>query len=156
MHDPRSLREQARKMPCSVENGSRTEGHRTMPTITRSQHPSAPHHPAGSFRGRQLSHLLARLGRAYAMSRWPVDWAIALVAPVLRLRALSAFLVEDGALMIPAFARTHRRVVGCEVPLHLEGTTTRHAFQESPVAPTDAAAEIDQRQAKTRCRFETR
>ena len=35
------------------------------------------------FRGRRLSHLLARLGRAYALSRWPVDWAVGLVAPVL-------------------------------------------------------------------------
>jgi hypothetical protein len=35
------------------------------------------------FRGRRLSHLLARLGRAYAVSRWPVDWGMALVAPVL-------------------------------------------------------------------------
>src|SRR6516225_3574741 len=35
------------------------------------------------FRGNQLSHLLARLGRAYAVSRWPVDWGIAIVAPVL-------------------------------------------------------------------------
>jgi hypothetical protein len=34
------------------------------------------------FRGRRLSHLLARLGRAYALSRWPVDWCIAIVAPV--------------------------------------------------------------------------
>jgi hypothetical protein len=42
------------------------------------------------LRGRQLSHLLARLGRAYAMSRWPVDWAIALVAPVLIAKGVSA------------------------------------------------------------------
>jgi hypothetical protein len=35
------------------------------------------------FRGRRLSHLLARLGRAYAVSRWPVDWAVGLVAPIL-------------------------------------------------------------------------
>ena len=35
------------------------------------------------FRGRRLSHLLARLGRAYAIARWPIEWAIALVAPVL-------------------------------------------------------------------------
>lgn len=35
------------------------------------------------FRGRRFSHLLARLGRAYALSRWPVDWAVGLVAPVL-------------------------------------------------------------------------
>jgi hypothetical protein len=42
------------------------------------------------FRGHRLSHLLARLGRAYAMSRWPVDWAIALVAPVLVTKGVSA------------------------------------------------------------------
>jgi hypothetical protein len=38
-------------------------------------------HP--DFRGRQFSHLLARLGRAYAVSRWPVDWGIALIVPPL-------------------------------------------------------------------------
>jgi GNAT superfamily N-acetyltransferase len=35
------------------------------------------------YRGRQLSQLLPRLGRAYAVARWPVDWGISLVAPVL-------------------------------------------------------------------------
>jgi hypothetical protein len=35
------------------------------------------------LRGRHLSHLLARLGRAYALSRWPVNWCVAIVAPVL-------------------------------------------------------------------------
>lgn|SRR5215472_1801824 len=42
------------------------------------------------FRGRRLSQLLARLGRAYAMSRWPVDWAIALVAPILVAKGVSS------------------------------------------------------------------
>lgn len=42
------------------------------------------------FRGRRLSRLLARLGRAYAVSRWPVDWGIALVAPVLIDKGVSA------------------------------------------------------------------
>src|SRR5437763_10914059 len=42
------------------------------------------------FRGRQLPQLLARLGRAYAMSRWPVDWPVALVAPVLVAKGVSA------------------------------------------------------------------
>jgi hypothetical protein len=35
------------------------------------------------FRGFRLSHLLARLNRAYAVARWPVDWCVAIVAPVL-------------------------------------------------------------------------
>ena len=42
------------------------------------------------FRGNQLSHLLARLGRAYAVSRWPVDWGIAIVAPVLVEKGVAA------------------------------------------------------------------
>jgi hypothetical protein len=45
-------------------------------------------HP--EFRGVELSHLLARLGRAYALSRWPVDWGIALVAPILVEKGVSA------------------------------------------------------------------
>ena len=35
------------------------------------------------FRGRQLSRLFPRIGRAYACSRWPVDWTISYVAPIL-------------------------------------------------------------------------
>jgi len=35
------------------------------------------------FRGRQLSQLLPRLGRAYALARWPVDWSISMVTPAL-------------------------------------------------------------------------
>ena len=35
------------------------------------------------FRRRRLSRLLGRLGRAYAISRWPVDWAMALVTPII-------------------------------------------------------------------------
>jgi hypothetical protein len=38
-------------------------------------------HP--DFRGHQLSELTARLGRAYAAARWPIDWAIALITPAL-------------------------------------------------------------------------
>jgi hypothetical protein len=38
-------------------------------------------HP--NFRGIRFSQLLGRLGRAYAVSRWPVDWAIALITPPL-------------------------------------------------------------------------
>jgi len=42
------------------------------------------------FRGHQLSHLLARLGRACAVSRWPVDWCVAIVAPVLVEKGVAA------------------------------------------------------------------
>ena len=35
------------------------------------------------FRGKQLSRLFPRIGRAYACSRWPVDWTISYVAPIL-------------------------------------------------------------------------
>lgn len=33
------------------------------------------------FRRRHLSRLLPRLGRAYAMARWPIDWGISMVKP---------------------------------------------------------------------------
>jgi GNAT superfamily N-acetyltransferase len=35
------------------------------------------------FRRKQLSRLLPRLGRAYALARWPIEWGISLVTPVL-------------------------------------------------------------------------
>jgi GNAT superfamily N-acetyltransferase len=35
------------------------------------------------FRGRQLSQLLPRIGRAYALARWPINWGISIVAPIL-------------------------------------------------------------------------
>ena len=42
------------------------------------------------FRGRQLSQLLPRLGRAYAVARWPVDWGISFVAPSLVEKGIAA------------------------------------------------------------------
>ena len=39
------------------------------------------------FRGRRLMRLVPRLGRAYALGRWPVDWGISFVLPK---------LVDDG------------------------------------------------------------
>ena len=35
------------------------------------------------FRGRRLMRLVPRLGRAYALARWPVDWGISFVLPSL-------------------------------------------------------------------------
>jgi hypothetical protein len=35
------------------------------------------------FRRKRLSQLLPRIGRAYALARWPIDWGISIVAPVL-------------------------------------------------------------------------
>lgn len=35
------------------------------------------------FRGLGLSRLMPRLGRAYAAARWPIDWGMSLVKPVL-------------------------------------------------------------------------
>jgi hypothetical protein len=35
------------------------------------------------FRGRRLMRLVPRLGRAYALARWPVDWGISFVLPKL-------------------------------------------------------------------------
>jgi hypothetical protein len=53
------------------------------------------------FRGHQLSHLLARLGRVYALSRWPVDWCVAIVAPV---------LVEKGVAVGYGYKHTSRSI----------------------------------------------
>jgi hypothetical protein len=35
------------------------------------------------FRGKRLMHLVPRVGRAYAVARWPVDWGISFVTPIL-------------------------------------------------------------------------
>jgi hypothetical protein len=80
-----SLAEEARAMFYA----GRDEGQACKVTATAADHISGVVFCGGShwirqdFRGQRLSHLLAPLGRAYAMSRWPVDWGIALVAPVL-------------------------------------------------------------------------
>jgi hypothetical protein len=42
------------------------------------------------FRGRRFSEVLPRLGRAYAVARWPVDWGISFVAPILVEKGVAA------------------------------------------------------------------
>lgn len=42
------------------------------------------------FRGKRLSQLLPRIGRAYALARWPIDWGISIVAPVLVEKGVAA------------------------------------------------------------------
>ncbi len=42
------------------------------------------------FRGQRLSQLLPRIGRAYALARWPIDWGISIVAPVLVEKGVAA------------------------------------------------------------------
>jgi hypothetical protein len=42
------------------------------------------------FRGKQLSRLFPRIGRAYACSRWPIDWTISYVAPILVEKGVAA------------------------------------------------------------------
>jgi hypothetical protein len=80
-----SLEQEARLMLY----GGRDEGQRCMVTAPAAKFISGVVLCAGAhwihpdMRGVRLSHLLARLGRAYAISRWPVDWCMAIVAPVL-------------------------------------------------------------------------
>ena len=42
------------------------------------------------FRGMQLSRLFPRIGRAYACARWPIDWTISYVAPILVEKGVAA------------------------------------------------------------------
>lgn len=69
--------------------GGRDEGQRCSVTAPAAKFISGVVMCAGAhwirpdFRGVQFSHLLARLGRAYGISRWPVDWCVAIVAPAL-------------------------------------------------------------------------
>jgi hypothetical protein len=42
------------------------------------------------FRGKRLSQLLPRIGRAYALARWPIDWGISIVAPILVEKGVAA------------------------------------------------------------------
>jgi hypothetical protein len=53
------------------------------------------------FRGKRLSRLPGRLGRAYAASRWPLDWGISIVAPV---------LIEKGVAMGYGFKHASRSI----------------------------------------------
>jgi hypothetical protein len=42
------------------------------------------------FRGKRLMRLVPRLGRAYALARWPVDWGISFVNPMLVHKGVAA------------------------------------------------------------------
>lgn len=42
------------------------------------------------FRGRQLSQLIPRIGRAYGLARWPIDWAATIAAPILVEKGVAA------------------------------------------------------------------
>jgi hypothetical protein len=76
--------------------GGRDEGQRCVVTapaaksITGVVLCAGAHWICPRLRGERLSHLLARLGRAYAVSRWPVDWCVAIVAPVLVEKGVAA------------------------------------------------------------------
>jgi hypothetical protein len=54
------------------------------------------------FRRKRLSQLLPRLGRAYALARWPIDWGISIVAPV---------LVEKGVAAGYGYKRESRSII---------------------------------------------
>jgi len=76
--------------------GGREEGQRCVVTAEDAQLIGGVVFYGGSvwvrpdFRGRRLSELLPRLGRAYAMARWPVNWGISFVAPILVEKGIAA------------------------------------------------------------------
>jgi hypothetical protein len=76
--------------------GGRDEGQRCVVTADDAKLISGVVFYGGSvwvrpdFRGRRLSELLPRLGRAYALARWPVDWGISFVAPILVEKGIAA------------------------------------------------------------------
>lgn len=76
--------------------GGRDEGQRCVVTAEAAKFISGvvlcagAHWICPNLRGMRLSHLLARLGRAYAVSRWPIDWCLAIVAPVLVAKGVAA------------------------------------------------------------------
>ncbi|MGA8496445.1 MAG: hypothetical protein WB764_13265 [Xanthobacteraceae bacterium] len=62
-------------------------------------------HP--DFRGKRLSKLLPRIGRAYALARWPIDWGISIVAPV---------LVEKGVAAGYGYKHASRSIIFPDAP----------------------------------------
>jgi hypothetical protein len=76
--------------------GGRDEGQRCIVTAADAKRIGGVVFYGGSvwvrpdFRGRRLSEVLPRLGRAYAVARWPVDWGISFVAPILVEKGIAA------------------------------------------------------------------
>jgi hypothetical protein len=87
-----TLEEEARLMFYA----GREEGQRCVVTAAAAKSISGVVFYGGSawvrpdFRGKRLMRLIPRLGRAYALARWPVDWGISLVAPVLVDKGIAA------------------------------------------------------------------
>ena len=87
-----TLEQEARIMFC----GGREKGQRCVVTAADAQLITGIVFYGGSgwvrpdFRGRRLMRLIPRLGRAYALARWPVDWGISFVSPVLVEKGVAA------------------------------------------------------------------
>ena len=70
-------------------HGGRDKGQRTVVTAADAKLMTGVVFYGGSgwvrpdFRGKRLMRLVPRLGRAYALARWPVDWGISFVLPKL-------------------------------------------------------------------------
>jgi hypothetical protein len=87
-----TLEQEARLMFC----GGREKGQRCVVTAADAKLITGVVFYGGSgwvrpdFRGRRLMRLVPRLGRAYALARWPVDWGISFVAPILVEKGIAA------------------------------------------------------------------
>jgi hypothetical protein len=113
------------------------------------------------YRAVPPSRLLSRLGRAYALARWPIDWVFALMAPVLVQKGVAAaygFLHPSHSLFFPGSPWGDLEVV-------LNSTSAEEAYadlanflttelsasvsEESASAPKSSSIFFDDRVTKT-------
>jgi hypothetical protein len=125
--------------------GGHDEGQRCIVTATDAKSISGVVFYGGSvwvrpdFRGRRLSQLLPRLGRAYAVARWPVDSGISFVAPA---------LVEKGIAAGYGYKHASYSIAYPESPwgdlevvlVSLSATEAYADFAEMLLSPSPAAA----------------
>jgi hypothetical protein len=101
------------------------------------------------FRGMQLSRLFPRIGRAYACARWPIDWTISYVAPILVEKGVAAGYGQKNfshSIFYPASPWGDLEVVvaytpAAEIYEDLETFAAAEFSASKPSAPSAAGSE---------------